>query len=711
MYEELYIIDNGKRLKVDLATPSGITLNFKSNIFGDLSKITCSYTYTFKLPLTANNRRVFDNADDIRCVSNKIHRRLKAEYIQNGIPLFKNANLYIESTESNFNAVMTWGVIDGFQTLKDDDTSIRNLPFESMATYGPVDSLMSAYKNTDEVVRPLYNAGATYVSVNGNKNVYMSYNFFPLPCVPIHKLIEKINEKYSTKFVLGADYVEGETADIDILFKYGVIPFVNAVQSEELINSHATECFVHTLERDYPAVHGKPNIIHGYAGTAARPMNWDKFSEVRDSEGRLYGLKNNSKSAIEATIKGYFGVTLKYVDGKNAYEITSSSENKPVLKVYCWNPYSGASGVLSELASLDGVYGTNQTDEYGLYGDQDWRWRFRFTEKYCTERLTVTIPAGAIIFFGIECGDRSGIYSAGGESDTFTIYPNQTPEGLPFSSSDRDIDSWQIPIGSNLPDISCLNFMNALYYMIGAFPTVSSNGDIVSVYYDDLRKNIISGIAYEWDRKITSAPNEQAQSITYSINGFAQRSYFLMKNDNLDSKDSEDESDVYASGIGVIECNNQTIEKTKTIIQLPFYGAYLKNLKNQKFSTGDTIKFWVREDKISTKEAKPAVGIITPFPQKNSSQGPTGKVWMGMKIWYGFSKILENPSYLYLSRIMENPIIVKENFLLNELDLRDIDYSRPVYLSKYGAYFAIVSISRDSKGICKCELLKLPEEE
>ena len=109
MTEELYIIDGAKRLKVDLSIPSGITLSFQSNIFGDLSKITCSHTYTFKLPLTANNRRVFDNADDIRCVSNKIRRRLKAEYVQNGIPLFSNANLYIESTDACFNAIMTWG--------------------------------------------------------------------------------------------------------------------------------------------------------------------------------------------------------------------------------------------------------------------------------------------------------------------------------------------------------------------------------------------------------------------------------------------------------------------------------------------------------------------------------------------------------------------------------------------------------------------------
>ena len=115
-------------------------------------------------------------------------------------------------------------------------------------------------------------------------------------------------------------------------------------------------------------------------------------------------------------------------------------------------------------------------------------------------------------------------------------------------------------------------------------------------------------------------------------------------------------------------------------------------------------------DEVSVVEAKPAFGLVVPFVQKNSS-GPTGKVWLGMKIWNEFPEINSDPSYSYLSKIMENPLIITEKLRLNEFDLRDVDYSIPVYLSKYGAYFAIVSITRDSKGVCKCELIKLPEED
>ena len=199
MYEELYIIKEDSRLKLDLSTPSGITLNYKSNIFGDLSKITCSYSYTFKLPMTVNNRRVFDSADDIRSNSNMIRRKLKCEYVQNGIPLFRNANIYIDSVETHFNAVMTWGVIDGLQTLKDNDESIQLLANGINALFGDTNAIMSEYDNSVEVLRPLYNAGLKYVTASGHKDAYDTYSVFPLPVVPILRIINLINQKYGTK--------------------------------------------------------------------------------------------------------------------------------------------------------------------------------------------------------------------------------------------------------------------------------------------------------------------------------------------------------------------------------------------------------------------------------------------------------------------------------------------------------------------------------
>ena len=64
MKEELYIDDQ----IVDLYPDKPITLNFKSNILHDISKITASNSYTIQLPKTTRNRCVLDNPTAVSAI-------------------------------------------------------------------------------------------------------------------------------------------------------------------------------------------------------------------------------------------------------------------------------------------------------------------------------------------------------------------------------------------------------------------------------------------------------------------------------------------------------------------------------------------------------------------------------------------------------------------------------------------------------------------
>ena len=692
MYEELYIIDGGKRLKVDLSIPSGITLNFKSNIFGDLSKITCSFTYTFKLPLTANNRRVFDNADDVRCISNKIRRRLKAEYLQNGIPLFSNANLYVESTEKCFNAVMTWGVISGFQTLKDDDISIKELPLVAKPIFGPCNAKIAEWKNTSDFVKPLYNAGLTYVSDNGWKDQYNTYSVFPLPAIPVYRLIQLINTKYGTKFNLGGEYSYGDTTDNHSLINFGVIPCIS-VDAKEDEETEVASLYWTTPTAD--SLSGIGNVIKSPTN-AFGTVDSTKFRVNKDSSGRMESITNISGVAIEIQADGTFWANFKWrpEDYKWDVNLTSSASSKPTL-----NFYIGSESV----ASVEGSY---ELDSQGVFC-----WAFKFSKKRGYERVSFTIPAGATLFLAFTCNLNRFSCSEISASDAVRFYSTYNAGNIKWSEFEANAGSFEMDLMNNLPDISCMTLMKALFFMLGAFPAINTAGEIVPVYYTALKENVVAGNAVDWSRKITSEYSALPSKTTYKVSGFGQRNYYIMKNDDVDGKGEEDDTDVYASGIGVINVGNEVIEKNKTIIQLPFYAPYIKNKKDPFRSTGNTLKFWyIENDEVKTKEAKPCFGMIKPLVQKTGGN-PTGVEWMGMEVWNGFATITSDESYAYLSKIMENSIVVEEKLHLNEHDLRNIDYSVPVYLAKYGAYFAIVSITRDSKGISKCELLKLPEEE
>lgn len=699
MYEELYITDENKRMRVDLSIPSGITLNFKSNIFGDLSKITCSFTYTFKLPLTINNRNVFDNADDIRCTSNKIRRRLKAEYVQNGIPLFKNANLYIESTETCYNAIMTWGVIDGFQTLKDNDISIRNLPLTATPTFGPTNAVIGDWSNNMNYAQPLYNAGLPYVSATGHKDTYNTYSVFPLPVVPIYRLVSLINETFSTKFNLGTAYAYGDEIKNHSILNYGVVPLVSATAPEDSIVINSYRSYLGCYMKDSYA--GVAHVLTG--ATNDTPPSNSLYSLVKNSAGFTVGIKINSDTGMKIELDGF--LKLKFNHEPNAYkgqgvvemDAPDSSGITPKLGVY----YTTNGTTATSLTSLEGKFSYSN----------DWCWYFNFSKDEGKDRIECNVPANAIIFLAIEAEANNLTLKTSTVQKMVTFYSTYDTSLIKWSEFEERAGSFPIDLMSNLPDVSCMTLMKALFFMLGAFPTLNAAGEIVPLYYSDIKDNLLAGNTLDWSGKATTDHSSLPNKTSYSVSGFGQQNYYLMKNDNVEGDGSEDETDVYASGIGCINVQNEVIDRTKTIIQLPFYAPYIKNKKAPHIETGNTMKFWYYEgDEVKIKEAKPCFGMIIPLTQTTNG-APTGTVWMSMAVWNGFKAINQDPSYSYLSRIMENPIIITENLLLNEHDLRDLDYSVPVYLEKYSAYFAIVSITRDSKGISKCELLKLPEEE
>ena len=125
-----------------------------------------------------------------------------------------------------------------------------------------------------------------------------------------------------------------------------------------------------------------------------------------------------------------------------------------------------------------------------------------------------------------------------------------------------------------------------MFLMLGAFPSINSAGEIIPVYYTALRDNIIAGNAVDWSQKMTTEYSALPAKMTYSVSGFGQRNFYMMKNDNADGEGGEDETDVYAPGKGIIYVGNEVIDRNKTIIQLPFYAPYIKNKKSPFLATG-----------------------------------------------------------------------------------------------------------------------------
>ena len=82
---------------VDLDDNTKITLNFKSNIFTDLSKIVSNNSYTIKLPKTIRNQRIISHAELPSADSGYPRKYHDARYFRNGVEVIPTAKAVLIS--------------------------------------------------------------------------------------------------------------------------------------------------------------------------------------------------------------------------------------------------------------------------------------------------------------------------------------------------------------------------------------------------------------------------------------------------------------------------------------------------------------------------------------------------------------------------------------------------------------------------------------
>lgn len=744
MQEELYIIKSGVRTKIDLNTPSGITLNYKSNMFGDISKISASFSYTFKLPMSLNNRIAFDSPEDVRHVAAVSWRKYKCEFRQNGIDLFSDANLYIESTNnSSYSAVMTWGIVSGFEALKDGDVSLRELGngVEEMGRYGSLWCPTPQEFSNDTLLLHPYRGMGIYDESKGKIWCMVNYEGEPVsragvPVVPIRVVIERINARFGTKFNLGAIYnglahwnisthSYDSTGD-DSIINRGVVPLVDVGLTEEQYEARTARLY------NFKAYEYSVKLF----GSFTVPLDaWDGMKmqqiitfDIKQPTTNIYFTVGGGGN-VDPSVKWLFYkkdsangkvVTVEKfkLDGHLRVRLVGTNASETKLTIYhrvAERDPDNDIKVNYSMKDVENIAGRFAGYDYGSDGKLCDVYEFDFRKSEGLSPIEIEDDGSASAYPYFFCFNR--------KVDSFLEgYIDITPMGM--MSDDVVNKGYETDIFSNMPDVGCLEFMKSLFYIIGAFPGVNSNGEIVPLKYSMLYQNVYANRAYDWNRKILSAVNENPEKIDYKVSGFGQNNYFLLKNDDLDNPDPEDGEDVYEAGMMCIKCDNNSLERDKTIIQIPWYGPYLKSGKAPNYATERDMKykeFNPADYTVKKCEAKPALGIIVggaegTYNTKYDSNGnlisatytPNGTYRMCMTVLNPFLELDGNINYDYLQQIMLHPFVVTERFLLDEFDLRELDYTKPVYLEKFNSYFGIVSISRDSKGICKCELIKLP---
>jgi hypothetical protein len=635
---------------------------------------------------------------------------------------------------------MTWGVIDGMETLKNYDVSLRELPtaISDIAYYGvnistprPTD-----WNNKLRYFIPLRKNEGAY---EFNEGKYVSENYSPasLPVVPVAYIVKQINDYFGTKFLFeNGDYKGSEhwddtekilSSDANYeLYERGAVPLVKRDLTEKQYDARTG------ILKNVTVLN---NSVWGIALTVwddLKTYNVFSFDYVSPDTGDYYDTGNNGSTnstkrytffkknlaiCTEVELDGYIKVVFsdlgtRYKNGTLDKRTTGETPRLIIYKrSFQFREDSDIGDIVyDEAASLDGTYVGVSTFTEGEYTYQLEVWKFDFRDSEGMQRITLDdFSSSSETYPYIMAIDH--IVKETLEVSDFKIIPTGR-------MSDNIKNGWEVDVQSNLPDVGCLEFMKSLYYMLGAFPCTNADGYVVPNFYNSIFENLTN--ALDWSKKLLSKVSAVPEKIAYAIDGFGQKNYYLMKNDSLETSTSTERDDVYEAGMGVIVCDNETLETTKTIVQVPYYGAFLSPKERPTMSGYHDMKYTKYNDDGTTdfNEAKPAIGLVSPVREctysidsnGNSTTVPKSTYGMILDIWDGFAHLDEHQSYKSLAKVMEKPIVITEYLQLNELDLRDLDYTVPIYLEKYNAYFAIVSIQRDSKGSCKCELIKLPEE-
>jgi hypothetical protein len=207
-------------------------------------------------------------------------------------------------------------------------------------------------------------------------------------------------------------------------------------------------------------------------------------------------------------------------------------------------------------------------------------------------------------------------------------------------------------------------------------------GDSVTfVPFSRLFDNIDTGNVYDWSKVLTEQYIDCPNNVSQTIDGYAQRNTIKYK------EDKNDPVDLTAS----LVVEDEALESEKKLIEFPF--AASRGNKIPQYSLND-------EGELEKNDCEYRVMRIT-----------YGENYTNNALRFSDDMTpqqIANRHYSELQDVIRKPMQIEEEVILSLLDLKDIDYSKPVYLSKYGRYFAIISIQWTSdKLTSRVKLLRI----
>lgn len=622
MTEELYI--NGET--VDIKPDAATTLNYKSNLLGDISKITSSNSQTIQCPKTTRNRKIFDNPGAPAYVSDKRYNRYSARLVRNGIEIVRVGYAVLLSSSETYEIALYWGVMANFQAWVDKAAKLNELTGTEALTWG---------------------ANITATSLSQMKSA--GYGYAKYDCGVSNTNLANIHPSVTAWWILNRIATQaGFTFEIPDKHKLALrgiaIPCLSRNASAA---SNQAEATVST----YPFLRNSNGFwgysIAGNNGTDKHGVfDPDDNTKIRKVDGAtkvIISIIDKSGSRLGMTLysndSGAFPSRV-YV---RATQYNDNSETTTQIAVSI-----GSSAV----SSSTGKYAYQKTYYFADINEELLWGRYDYL------RLFPHNGSGRIV--GSRLGNTKLTITEDFES---IIYPST------------------YPIPQNLPEISQIDYIKAICGMLGIFavPDPANVNNLKFVSLDTLQENKVQ--ACDWSDKLARSNDDEPKTTEYKINDYCRNNYFRYKEDDTVSTNAD----------GNLKIDSEILDAEKTVITLPFAP-----------SDGSTIRHYELNDDGTAVDAVQVKDRIMRLISDGS--GLAMLTFDGLDFTTLLSKY-----YSTLSRLLNGVITIAEQVMLDEYDLKSLDYSIPFYLRQYGKFYGIVSIQSTANKACEVKAIQLPE--
>lgn len=679
MEERLYI-DNQL---VDLGKSNNITLDIKSNLFRDVSKLSSNTTYTVKLPKTVRNMMILGHAEMVQSLDSFPYNMHTARYFRNGVEVIKNGRTSVLSvTNEAFEISIVWGLWEKFSTLTSKGTTLNQLETDDkilfqknndIETIGTIKERGYGYAGYDVSIKDTDDD--LYFTSNSERIYPQSYGW----------------SRNNSGGTFGRPF--GGSSGTKYLHPVVCVPWVlGVIKLQTGINFEwSGDCkdYVDTLVM--PLINKKSNYL----------TFEDKFE--------LNMLSRVGNGSITCNITKSSNMFKE--NGEGVTTLTAASSAKVLIEIeaeWQWDN-TGAR------PNAHGSSGDDSWDGYWLdteqmikvihhSGDEE-------TSYNCGVMGSFNVPSG---YQGVI---KSKITGSGKiemkEGDTLRIElansKNKTLRGLVFNSgsmkatiaSDENVPvGGYFPITYNLPNIKIIDFIKFLAAITGVFPLqMTEENKVLFVPLATVWNNKAN--ASDWTRRIIpQGAYNKAKEIEFKLSDYAQHNYYKWKADDKVSGNYD----------GDIQVENETLESEKTLFEFPFSACDGNNVPmydgitsgstgGGHFGTTDRDG----ESTTTTEETEPSYSSCNSRILRmigDSSVGASCIFDINMQ------NIIDD-KYQNVVNTLRNTKMIKENVKMSDLELLNFDETKPVYLAQYGAYFAVIEIKSQSSGIAEATMLEL----